>query len=429
MKIKINKKHKYSDVSLLQSCPKTQKTNNKMAQQTAHGDYVVTCSAPVNIAVIKYWGKRHEKLILPCNSSLSATLNQDDLKSTTTVMASKDFSEDELWLNGKKEDIQKDRVQIVLDTIRNMAAKNNSPIASYKVKIVSLNNFPTAAGLASSASGYCCMAYSLAQLFGLVTDDKSLSVLSRVARVGSGSACRSMFGGWVKWEMGTDDEQGLDSVAIPVVSQQHWPEICILVLVVSDQKKHTGSTDGMKLTIKTSPSFQKRVPAIPGRMQTMEKALNEKDFETFAATTIMDSDDMHACCEDTVPSIVYVNETSRYVQNIVKKYNASIGHHEIAYTFDAGPNAVLFFEKKNFDKVAGLIEHYFPNTEHKYKKIQVPNADVSAVTKQMDAELDILFPNRKELTLKYALHTNAGDGPRVYTSKDHLINLETKQPL
>ncbi|XP_073515726.1 diphosphomevalonate decarboxylase [Phyllobates terribilis] len=130
---------------------------------------VVTCTAPVNIAVIKYWGKRNEELILPINSSLSVTLHQDQLKTTTTVSASHEFTEDRIWLNGKEDNISHPRLQSCLNEIRRLARKRRSSssggsgedsvsrVLNYKVHICSVNNFPTAAGLASSAAGYACL--------------------------------------------------------------------------------------------------------------------------------------------------------------------------------------------------------------------------------------------------------------------------------
>jgi len=198
---------------------------------------IVTCTAPVNIAVIKYWGKRDENLNLPLNSSLSACLHQDDLKTTTSVIASTNFETDEIWLNGKKENIETERIQKCLRELRSRATKfvdtktgkvlisGAEEWSKYKVHIYSENNFPTAAGLASSASGYCCLVYSLAKLFGVEGE------ISTIARMGSGSACRSMYGGWVKWEMGKLSD-GSDSKAIQVKPETYWPEMRILVLVV-----------------------------------------------------------------------------------------------------------------------------------------------------------------------------------------------------
>lgn len=114
----------------------------------------ITCTSPVNIAVIKYWGKRDTKLNLPINSSLSGTLDQNDLRTETTASFLPEGENDKIILNGKEEDINNPRIQTVLKSIRSRASPD---VASRPLSLVSSNNFPTAAGLASSASGYCAM--------------------------------------------------------------------------------------------------------------------------------------------------------------------------------------------------------------------------------------------------------------------------------
>jgi len=268
----------------------------------------VTCTAPVNIAVVKYWGKRDETLILPVNSSLSATLHMDQLKTTTTVMASKDFASDKMWLNGKcvfsllhfcdptngfvvdsirEEKIDSVRLQNCFRELRKIASdkKNEkgpsglifspTPFSdlnptigdvivakddwkNYKIHVASVNNFPTAAGLASSASGFACLVYSLAHLYGI--KESFPGELSQFARMGSGSACRSLYGGFVAWEAGTKAD-GSDSYAVQVAEEAHWPEIVILVLVVSAHRKPIGSTDAMQISVQTSDLLKARRPA------------------------------------------------------------------------------------------------------------------------------------------------------------------------
>ncbi|KAJ3005177.1 hypothetical protein NUW54_g4459 [Trametes sanguinea] len=163
--------------------------------------YQATASAPVNIACIKYWGKRDTKLILPTNSSLSVTLDQDHLRSTTTSRADPSFQKDRLWLNGEEEEIKDGgRMATCIKEMkalrRELENKDSSlpKISGYPVHICSRNNFPTAAGLASSASGFAALVASLAALYQLPTDASRLSL---IARQGSGSACRSLFGGFV----------------------------------------------------------------------------------------------------------------------------------------------------------------------------------------------------------------------------------------
>jgi diphosphomevalonate decarboxylase len=125
----------------------------------------------------------------------------------------------------------------------------------YKVHICSENNFPTAAGLASSASGFACLVYALAQLYGI--QEQYPGELSSIARVGSGSACRSLAGGFVKWEAGVKAD-GSDSLAVQVADEKHWPEMAILILVVSSHRKPIGSTDAMERSVQTSDLLKVR---------------------------------------------------------------------------------------------------------------------------------------------------------------------------
>ncbi|KAF2070372.1 hypothetical protein CYY_008301 [Polysphondylium violaceum] len=381
----------------------------------------VTCSAPVNIAVIKYWGKRDEKLILPLNSSLSGTLHQDDLKTTTTIVASESFTEDALWLNGKKEDINAVRYQNVLNAIRSRATKLTDK--KHFVHIASINNFPTAAGLASSASGYCCLVFTLAQLYGVDGD------ISAIARMGSGSACRSMFGGFVKWEMG-QKEDGSDSVAIQVQPEQHWPEMNIIVLVVNDKKKETSSTDGMQKSAATSVMMKERCAVtVPQRMKDIEEAIKNKDFETFGDITMKDSDDFHEVCATTTPPIYYLNDTSRYIINLINRYNKASGSIKCAYTFDAGPNACVYLPKDNVVEVLSLFLKHFPGQDIS-TYYRGPKENIAAIESyQPPKNLQSLFsPETTFDSLKYILHTRVGPGPIVLNESDSLIDNTTGLP-
>ncbi|XP_053550961.1 diphosphomevalonate decarboxylase [Bombina bombina] len=322
----------------------------------------VTCTAPVNIAVIKYWGKRNEDLILPINSSLSVTLHQDQLKTTTSAAASREFTEDRIWLNGKEDNINHPRLQSCLREIRRLARKRRndagedtvSKMLAYKVHICSVNNFPTAAGLASSAAGYACLVYTLAKLYGVEGE------LSEIARQGSGSACRSMHGGFVQWIMG-EREDGKDSLAQQVEPETHWPELRILILVASAEKKHVGSTAGMQTSVQTSPLLKIRAETVvPGRMKEMIEAIRERDFEAFGQLTMKDSNQFHATCLDTFPPIFYLNQVSQRIISLVHRYNAHYGQTKVAYSFDAGPNAVIFTLEPTVNEFVEVVKHCFP---------------------------------------------------------------------
>ena len=330
-----------------------------------------TISSPTNIAVIKYWGKREQKLILPINSSVSVTIDQADLATTTTVTASATYARDRLWLNGEEEDITDNkRVQRVLAEIRARAGDlvdeqsgamlvKASEWAGMRVQIVSINNFPTAAGLASSAAGYAALAFALAKLYG-VDKRYDLDEISIIARIGSGSACRSIHGGFVAWDMGKKAD-GSDSKARLVGPASHWPDLRVLICVVSDSKKAVSSTAGMQTSVDTSPLLAHRAATVvEPRLKAMEAAYHARDFATFAKLSMQDSNQFHATCLDTYPPIFYLTDTSRAIILLCHALNDACGEVMCGYTFDAGPNAVLLTTAKFMPMLAAAVSHFFP---------------------------------------------------------------------
>ena len=217
---------------------------------------LVEAKAPVNIAVIKYWGKSDEALKIPLNDSLSGTLSMDDLCTKTCVQVSDKLDKDVLILNGEEQDLgEKSPATKMLNDIRTISPLAIGKYSNCKTRIISVNNFPTAAGLASSAAGYACLAYALGHAYG-ITDT---TLLSKIARNGSGSACRSLFGGFVHWIRGTDHDT---SVAKQVVDDCHWPEVRVIICVVNDSRKEVSSSLGMSQSVKTSPLIQFRADTI-----------------------------------------------------------------------------------------------------------------------------------------------------------------------
>ncbi|KAI5462061.1 GHMP kinase [Mariannaea sp. PMI_226] len=321
--------------------------------------YRASTTAPVNIAVVKYWGKRDAKLNLPTNSSLSVTLSQADLRTLTTASCSASFTDgDSLTLNGEASDISGARTQACFRELRARRAALEAADASLPklsampLKLVSENNFPTAAGLASSAAGFAALVKAIALLYEL---PDSPSELSLVARQGSGSACRSLFGGYVAWRMG-EKEDGSDSMADLVAPASHWPEMRALILVVSAAKKGVSSTSGMQQTVATSGLFQQRIKTVvPANMASMEDAIKNKDFAKFAEVTMRDSNSFHATCADTYPPIFYMNDISKAAIRAVEHINSKAGKTIAAYTFDAGPNCVIYYQEEDANTILGTF--------------------------------------------------------------------------
>lgn len=317
--------------------------------------------APVNIATLKYWGKRDVGLNLPTNSSISVTLDPNYLRALTTATTSPSYTEDRLWLNGTEESITSSkRLSTCLAELRKLRkAKEESDksagpaISSWKVHIISENNFPTAAGLASSAAGFAAFVKAIAGLFELDTSAEDLSI---IARQGSGSACRSLFGGYVAWEMG-QKEDGSDSKAVCIAPKEHWPEMRAAILVANANKKDVSSTSGMQSTVATSSLFKERINnVVPKRFEEMKKSILDKDFETFAELTMKDSNQFHAVCLDSYPPIFYMNDTSQAAIRTVEEINKNAGRTVAAYTFDAGPNCVIYFLEENAAQVLGPLK-------------------------------------------------------------------------
>lgn len=338
----------------------------------ASGNWILTLTAqtPTNIAVIKYWGKRDEELILPINDSISVTLDPDHLCTTTSVAVSPSFTHDRMWLNGKEVSLSGNRYKNCLRELRSRANDVEDEKKGIKITkedwdklhlhIVSYNNFPTAAGLASSAAGLACLVFSLAKLMNVKEDN---SKLSAIARQGSGSACRSLYGGFVKWIMGKEQD-GSDSIAVQLEDEKHWDELVIIIAVVSSRQKETSSTSGMRETVETSPLILHRAKeVVPKRIIEMEEAIKNRNFEAFSRLACADSNQFHAVCLDTLPPIFYMNDTSHRIISCVEKWNRFEGTPQVAYTFDAGPNAVLI--SRNRKAAANLLQRllfFFPPT-------------------------------------------------------------------
>ncbi|KAI9793491.1 MAG: diphosphomevalonate decarboxylase [Peltula sp. TS41687] len=383
--------------------------------------YRASTTAPVNIAVIKYWGKRDPTLNLPTNSSLSVTLSQADLRTHTTASCSSTYhgQPDTLLLNSQPSNIDTPRTQACLRALRALRAALEAtspslpPLSTYALRLVSTNNFPTAAGLASSAAGFAALVRAIADLYALPAD---ATELSRVARQGSGSACRSLFGGYVAWRMGVRSDGG-DSVAEQVAPAAHWPGMRALILVISAEKKGVSSTTGMQATVATSALFRTRAAeVVPERMEAMERAIRHRDFEAFARLTMRESNGFHATCLDTDPPIFYLSDVSRAAVRVVEGINGAVGRVVAAYTFDAGPNAVIYHLDENEGRVAGVLRAALGHV-HGWK------GDSTATAADQMKILDGLDQSAVQLLkdgVGSVISTRVGEGPISVT--DHLID-------
>lgn len=300
--------------------------------------HAATALAHPNIAFCKYWGNRDSALRLPVNGSIS--MNLSDLHTRTTVSFQPSLALDELVINGREVTGKGlERISGILDIVR-----QNAGIA-LRAEVVSENNFPIGAGIASSASAFAALALAATKAAGL---EWSESQVSRLARLGSGSASRSIPSGFVEWQMGTGDE---DSYAMSIAPPQHW-DLADCVAIVSAGHKATGSTEGHALA-PTSPLQAARAADAPRRLEVCRRAILERDFEALANIIELDSDMMHAVMMTSQPALFYWKPATLAVMEAVRSWRKD--GLQAAYTIDAGPNVHVICPQFEMDAVKSLL--------------------------------------------------------------------------
>ena len=290
--------------------------------------------ANTNIALIKYWGKKDDALRIPHNSSLSLTL--DNLYTETKVVYDKGLKADEFKLDGVKQEGQAlKRVVEFMDYVRKTYNINEYAY------IDSTNHVPSAAGLASSASAFAALAK--ASTLHLNLDDKELS---RLARMGSGSASRSIYGGFVEWQMG-DNHQ--NSLAVPLANSD-WPEIRMIVCFVNEEKKPFSSSDAMKETVDDSVYYDAWVKQSKKDIQEAKTHILNQDIVSLGKLVQANALRMHASLM-AVDKWYFEPETIE-IMNRIRDLQKEI---PVYFTMDAGPNVKLLTVEKYVDEV---LEHF-----------------------------------------------------------------------
>lgn len=305
----------------------------------------VTYEAPPNIALVKYWGVRDPALGLPYNSSLSVTL--DRLRTRTSVRFDPRLDDDRVELNGAPATGgPRDGVVRFLDRVRARAGTSD------RAEVRSANNFPTASGLASSASGFAALAGAATRAAGLALSDRELSQL---ARFGSGSACRSIYGGFVEWRAGVRPD-GRDCYARPLFGPNHWPDLVDLVLLVRDAPvKAVRSADAMQSTVRTSKYFADRQVEVPTRIRRIRAAIGARREDRLFPLIMEECDSFRRACETTRPPLDYLTSTSRTILAEVHALNRSAGRAVAGYTHDAGAHVHVFTLRRHLGRVRGRL--------------------------------------------------------------------------
>lgn len=278
-------------------------------------------AAHPNIAFIKYWGNQDDTLRIPANGSIS--MNLDGLETRTTVQFDTGLGADKLFINEQPvEGEALARVSATLDRIRLMADLKTAAL------VRSENSFPSGTGIASSASAFAALVLAGTTALGLCLSERELSQL---ARLGSGSASRSIPGGFVEWQAGSDHES---SYASSIAGPEHWDLVDYIVLL-SSQHKIVGSTQGHKLAI-TSPLQAARVADAERRLDVCRSAVLEKDFPTFAEIVEQDSNLMHSVMMTSSPPLYYWEPGTLEIIKAVREWREE--GLQVCFTIDAGPN-------------------------------------------------------------------------------------------
>jgi diphosphomevalonate decarboxylase len=310
-------------------------------------DAKATATAHPNIALVKYWGKRDEALILPHQSSLSVTLAPLSVTTTVEFAADPDAA-DEVTLHGRAaRGSERERVLALVAEVRRDAARTLGRTLG-TVRVSSQGNFPMAAGLASSAAGFAALALATRAAAGL---PRELRAESRLARRGSGSACRSIQGGFCAWLRG-ERADGEDSYAEQLFTEAHWPALRLLVAVVSGEEKEVKSRDGMKNTVETSPYYPAWVRDAEAELGNARRLIADRDLDRLGALAERNAWRMHATALAADPPLCYLKPaTLALIQALPHARRDGV---PVFFTLDAGPNPVLLTEDRHVAAVTAL---------------------------------------------------------------------------
>jgi diphosphomevalonate decarboxylase len=317
-----------------------------------------TATAPSNIAFVKYWGKRNADLQWPANDSLSMTLSDCQ---TVTHARRVDGNTDIFHFGGKT--IYSD-VEPNHKVFRHLQRLRKELQLSGALEIRSRNLFPTGCGIASSASGFAALTIAAAAALTGEHEWERLSLrglnrerLAHLARRGSGSACRSLFGGFVHWHGGaTADTQKIEQIS----DSAKW-QLADVIIVLSDQEKHTSSTEAHGAAW-GSPLFLTRLAGVPGRLTTIQSALENRDIRLLGQEIENEALEMHAVAMTGAPAVNYfLPETSKFTawvrnERLTRNFPAW-------FTIDAGPNLHLICEATSVTSIISNIKSAWPNVK------------------------------------------------------------------
>ncbi len=268
-------------------------------------------------------------------------MNLDGLLTHTRVSFAPHYLQDDLLLNGgTATPPARQRASDLIEQVRVLAGLQEfSRIESY-------NNFPTGTGIASSASGFAALALAASRAAGLDLDQ---AALSRLARTASGSACRSIPGGFVEWQAGSNDQ---DSYAFSIAPADHW-DLVDCIAIISHAHKHITSQQGHSLA-NTSPLQSSRISGVTDRLNICRRAILNRDFEALADVIELDSNMMHAVMMTSSPRLMYWQAATVEVMQTIQSWR-KMGI-PAAYTIDAGPNVHVICQAEALQQIVAGLE-------------------------------------------------------------------------
>lgn len=312
-----------------------------------------TAFAPANIALAKYWGKRDAELHLPMNSSLSISLAHKGAHATIAAVE----QQHELIINAKPCDLNSQHGKRLTDFL-DLFSDPNQQYYQLTLEV----NLPFAAGLASSACVFAAIVLALNRFYNWQLNNCSLSIL---ARLGSGSASRSIEHGFIEWNMGKQSH-GMDSYATKLAVS--WPEFTIGLCIFNQQEKKMSSSIGMQRTVDTSPDYSDWPASANQAVMTLRQAIHEKNFSLLGKTAEQNSIHMHQTMQTAKPPIIYSQTETDTLKNRVWQLRKE--GIEIYFTQDAGPNLKLIF----LDDAHDIVCEHFQSMEtikpFQYKEVQ-----------------------------------------------------------
>ena len=292
----------------------------------------VTVRSYANIAIIKYWGKKAEKEMVPATSSISLTLENMYTETTLSPLPA-DARADEFYINGQlQNEAEHEKMSKIIDRYR--------PEGAGFVRIDTKNNMPTAAGLSSSSSGLSALVKACNAFFQLGLNRRELALEAKFA---SGSSSRSFYGPLAAWDKDSGE-------IYPVETDL---KLAMIMLVLEDQKKPISSRDGMKLCVETSTTFDEWIRQSEQDYKDMLVYLKENDFKKVGELTEKNALAMHATTKTATPSFSYLTDASYEAMDFVRQLREQ--GESCYFTMDAGPNVKVLCLEEDLERLSELL--------------------------------------------------------------------------